>query len=91
MTRYVCSICSYVYDTEAGDPSSGIEPGTTFKDLPDDWTCPECGAVKDQFEKEEWTYSLISRGYFLLIDLGFSAFQSAIIQLLMESSARVQF
>ena len=53
MTRYVCNICSYVYDPEQGDPSSGIEPGTKFEDLPDDWICPECGAVKDQFEKEE--------------------------------------
>jgi rubredoxin len=48
MTRYVCNICSYVYDPEAG-----IEPGTKFEDLPDDWVCPECGAIKDQFEKEE--------------------------------------
>jgi len=53
MTRYVCSICSYVYDPEHGDPDAGIEPGTKFEDLPDDWVCPECGAIKDQFEKEE--------------------------------------
>jgi rubredoxin len=53
MTRYVCKICSYVYDPEVGDPDAGIEPGTKFEDLPDDWVCPECGAIKDQFEKEE--------------------------------------
>ena len=53
MTRYVCSICSYVYDPELGDPDAGIEPGTIFEDLPDDWVCPECGAIKEQFEKEE--------------------------------------
>ncbi|MDQ7839275.1 MAG: rubredoxin [Thermodesulfobacteriota bacterium] len=23
-----------------------------FKDLPDDWTCPVCGATKDQFKKQ---------------------------------------
>ncbi|HJO55157.1 MAG TPA: rubredoxin [Candidatus Scalindua sp.] len=53
MTRYVCKMCSYVYDPEQGYPDSGIEPGTKFEDLPDDWVCPECGAIKDQFEKEE--------------------------------------
>ena len=26
-----------------GDPDAGIEPGTKFEDLPDDWVCPECG------------------------------------------------
>ena len=53
MDRYVCSVCGYVYDPSEGDPDNGIEPGTKFKDLPDDWTCPVCGAEKDQFEKEE--------------------------------------
>jgi len=53
MTRYVCKICSYVYDPELGDPDAGIEPGTKFENLLDDWACPECGAVKDQFEKME--------------------------------------
>ena len=53
MTKYVCSICSYVYDPEVGDPDAGIEPGTKFEELPDDWVCPECGAIKDQFEKME--------------------------------------
>ena len=53
MTRYVCNICSYVYDPEVGDPDAGVEPGTKFEDLPDDWVCPECGAIKEQFEKEE--------------------------------------
>lgn len=53
MTKYVCNICSYVYDPELGDPDAGIEPGTKFEDLPDEWVCPECGAIKEQFEKEE--------------------------------------
>ncbi|MBU2608475.1 MAG: rubredoxin, partial [Chloroflexi bacterium] len=29
----------------------GIKPGTPFEDIPDDWVCPVCGAIKDQFEK----------------------------------------
>ena len=51
--RYICVVCGYVYDPEKGDPESGVEPGTLFEDLPDDWVCPVCGAGKDQFEKEE--------------------------------------
>ena len=50
MQRWVCTICGYVYDPEEGDPDNGIEPGTAFEDLPDDWTCPDCGASKDDFE-----------------------------------------
>lgn len=53
MKKYVCTVCGYVYDPEIGDPESDIEPGTAFKDLPDDWVCPECGVDKDMFEEEE--------------------------------------
>jgi rubredoxin/flavin reductase (DIM6/NTAB) family NADH-FMN oxidoreductase RutF len=50
MKKYKCIVCGYIYDPAVGDPSNGVEPGTSFDDLPDDWTCPECGAGKDQFE-----------------------------------------
>jgi rubredoxin len=52
MDRYVCQVCGYVYDPAKGDPDSGVAPGTKFEDLPDDWSCPVCGASKDDFEKE---------------------------------------
>ncbi|MBN1376543.1 MAG: rubredoxin [Dehalococcoidia bacterium] len=52
MDKYECSVCGYIYDPEKGDPDSGIKPGTRFEDLPDDWTCPVCGASKDQFKKK---------------------------------------
>jgi len=48
--KYRCLLCSYIYDPAVGDPDSGIDPGTSFEDLPDDWCCPDCGAPKDQFE-----------------------------------------
>ena len=48
--KYVCTVCSYVYDPAVGDLDSGIAPGTAFEDLPDDWVCPECGVEKDMFE-----------------------------------------
>lgn len=53
MARYVCTVCGYEYDPELGDPDSGIEPGTAFENIPDDWLCPVCGATKDEFEPVE--------------------------------------
>jgi rubredoxin len=52
MEKYVCGVCGYVYDPANGDPDNGINPGTKFADLPEDWVCPVCGASKSQFEKE---------------------------------------
>lgn len=53
MKKYVCEPCGYVYDPEIGDPDSGIEPGTAFEDIPEDWVCPICGVGKDMFVPEE--------------------------------------
>ena len=50
--KYYCTVCGYVYDPEIGDDNSGIKPGTLFEDLPDDWSCPVCGATKDMFLKQ---------------------------------------
>ncbi len=50
MQKWRCTVCDYVYDPREGDPDSGIEPGTLFEDLPDDWVCPVCGVGKDSFE-----------------------------------------
>ncbi|NLW07659.1 MAG: High molecular weight rubredoxin [Clostridia bacterium] len=49
--KYQCSICGYLYDPAEGNPNKGIPQGTPFEELPDDWTCPVCGAGKDVFEK----------------------------------------
>ena len=48
--KYRCSVCSHVYDPAEGDPDNEIPPGTPFESLPDGWTCPECGAMKADFE-----------------------------------------
>ncbi len=50
MKKYKCLLCPYIYDPEIGDPDNGVAPGTAFEDIPEEWTCPECGAPKDQFE-----------------------------------------
>ena len=46
---YICNGCGYEYDLLIGDPEADVRPGTTFKDLPDGWVCPDCGEEKDQF------------------------------------------
>ncbi len=51
MKKYRCKVCGYIYDPAVGDPDSGIEPGTPFEELPDDWVCPVCGAGKEDFEE----------------------------------------
>ncbi len=50
---WMCLICGWIYDEEAGDEESGIAPGTRWEDVPMNWTCPECGARKDDFEMVE--------------------------------------
>ena len=51
--KYTCQICGHVYDEAAGDPAAGIAPGTRFEDLPESWTCPDCGATKADFSLTE--------------------------------------
>lgn len=47
---WICVICGFEYDEAAGLPEDGIAPGTRWADMPADWGCPECGAVKAEFE-----------------------------------------
>jgi flavin reductase (DIM6/NTAB) family NADH-FMN oxidoreductase RutF/rubredoxin len=49
--KWECTVCGYVYDPAVGDPDGGVKPGTAFEDIPDDWTCPVCGASKSEFKK----------------------------------------
>ena len=51
--KYECTVCGFVYDPEEGLPDDGIEPGTAFEDIPEDWVCPICGVGKDDFQPVE--------------------------------------
>jgi len=53
MRKYKCKICGYIYNPEDGDASAGIEPGIDFNDLPSDYSCPVCGAGKEEYELYE--------------------------------------
>lgn len=48
--KYACELCGYEYNPKIGDPENGIDAGTDFEDIPSDWTCPLCGASKEDFE-----------------------------------------
>lgn len=48
-SKYECLRCGWVYDPAEGYPEGGIAPGTPFKDIPNDWKCPFCGAPKSEF------------------------------------------
>jgi rubredoxin len=53
MKKYECIPCGYIYDPQVGDPDGGIQPGTAFEDIPDDWQCPICFVGKEEFEPIE--------------------------------------
>lgn len=50
---YMCVICGFIYEEEKGLPEENIVPGTRWEDIPESWTCPDCGASKDDFEMIE--------------------------------------
>ena len=53
MKKYECTICGYIYDEAVGDPDNGIDPGTKWEDLPDDFVCPLCAVGKEDFKLVE--------------------------------------
>jgi len=52
LPKYVCQVCGNVYSPEKGDRFNTIPPGTAFKDLPDTWRCPMCGAPKRMYKRQ---------------------------------------
>ena len=53
MKKWECIVCGLIYDEAEGWPDDGIPPGTAWDDVPDDWTCPDCGVTKEDFEMIE--------------------------------------
>ena len=50
MAQWECIVCGLIYDEKDGWPDDGIPPGTKWADVPDDWSCPDCGVGKEDFE-----------------------------------------
>jgi alkane 1-monooxygenase len=38
-----CPGCGYTYEVAVGNEAEGFAAGTGWKDIPDDWCCPDCG------------------------------------------------
>ena len=53
MKKWMCVNCGWMYDEALGDLGSGLAPGTAWENIPDDWTCPDCGSGKADFEMVE--------------------------------------
>lgn len=54
MKSWQCLVCGLVYDEEKGWPDDGIPPGTKWEDVPTNWSCPDCGVSKADFEMVEF-------------------------------------
>ena len=55
MRKWQCIVCGWIYDEVEGHPEDGIEPGTRWEDIPEDFVCPECGVSKEDFDMIEIT------------------------------------
>ena len=53
MKTWQCIVCGSIYDEAQGIPEDGIAPGTRFEAIPDDWTGPDCGVAKADFDMVE--------------------------------------
>ena len=52
--KWECVICGFIYDEASGLPDEDIPAGTKWEAVPPNWTCPECGARKDDCEMGEF-------------------------------------
>ncbi len=50
---YMCVVCGFLYEEEFGLPEEDIPPGTRWEDIPDNWQCPDCSAMKEDFDMIE--------------------------------------
>lgn len=55
MLKWQCLLCKFIYDEAKGLPEDGIPAGTRWKDIPNDWYCPDCGVSKQEFVMVELT------------------------------------
>ena len=53
LKKYMCVVCGWIYDEQAGAPQHDLAPGTRWEDVPLDWVCPDCGAGKEDFDMIE--------------------------------------
>ena len=49
MKVWKCEQSGFEYDEAEGWEEEGFAPGTRWDDIPDDRTCPDCGAANADF------------------------------------------
>lgn len=59
--KFKCKVCGWIYDPDKGYPEQNVAKNTPFEDLPDDWTCPNCGVGKDEFERDAVNTMFLAR------------------------------
>ena len=45
-----CGACGFVYNEREGLEEDNLPPGTRWDDVPESWTCPDCGVPKSEFD-----------------------------------------
>ncbi|KAI5083098.1 hypothetical protein GOP47_0002841 [Adiantum capillus-veneris] len=50
--KWECRSCGYVYEESKGEAAYPIAAGTEFRNLPEDWRCPICGAGQSYFNSK---------------------------------------
>ena len=53
MKKYACTVCGWTYDEAEGYLEEGIEAGTEWEEVPEDFVCPLCGVGKADFQEAE--------------------------------------
>ena len=53
LRTWMCVVCGFLYSEAEGLPEECIAPGTRWEDIPETWTCPDCGVTKADFEMVE--------------------------------------
>lgn len=61
---YQCQVsnCGWIYDPDKGDAKGNVKAGVAFKDVPDTWVCPSCGATKKSFRPLAGPGSVVAEG-----------------------------
>lgn len=53
LKKWMCVLCGFIYDEAVGMPHDGVQAGTRWADVPEDWVCPDCSAGKADFDMTE--------------------------------------
>lgn len=51
--KWQCMLCAFANDEALGMPDKGVASGARWQDLPETWTCPNCGASKADVDMVE--------------------------------------